>query len=91
MDHGSFVIDSPERAPIPLHAAADGLQQVWGGSGKRVGFGQDARDGVLRRKPLFGALALENLRSQLFVDGGQLAGPFRHPLLEDFCSPPLLA
>src|SRR5437016_733155 len=52
------------------------------GLGEGVGFSQGARDGVLRGQALFGARALKNFLSQLFVGDCQLSGPFNDLLLK---------
>jgi hypothetical protein len=47
-------LDTPQTAPIPFQALADGLEQMRSGGREAVGLGQHAGNGTQRDAPLLG-------------------------------------
>src|SRR5947209_8582228 len=57
-ERDTLSLDTPQGAPFPFQVFADSAKNMRRGGGEALGLGQDAGDGICRRHPLFGALAL---------------------------------
>src|SRR5689334_23409256 len=63
-EQGTFLPETPERAPVPFQVLANGPEHIRSDSGKVIGLGQDAGHGILRRHTLLAALALGDVSNR---------------------------